>query len=74
LHLAGLLAERGDEAVSIVRNPDHRADVEAAGGHPLVIDVEKADVDALAAAFDGADAVVWSAGAGGGSAERTYAV
>ena len=70
LHLAGLLAERGDEAVSVVRNPDHRADVEAAGGTPLVLDVEKADVDALAQAFDGADAVVWSAGAGGGSAER----
>ncbi|WP_278101439.1 SDR family oxidoreductase [Microbacterium proteolyticum] len=74
LHLAGLLAERGDEAVSVVRNPDHRADVEAAGGQPLVLDVEKADVDEMAAAFDGADAVVWSAGAGGGSAERTYAV
>ncbi|MFS0793640.1 SDR family oxidoreductase [Microbacterium sp. 1P10AE] len=74
LHLAGLLAERGDEAISVVRNPDHRSDVEEAGGQPLVLDVETAEVDDLAAAFDGADAVVWSAGAGGGSAERTYAV
>lgn len=74
LHLAGLLAGRGDEATSIIRNPDHRSDVEDAGGRPLVLDVETAGIDDLAAAFDGADAVVWSAGAGGGSAERTYAV
>ena len=70
LHLAGLLAERGDEAVSIIRNPDQSADVEKAGGTPLVLDIEKADVHALA----GADAVVWAAGAGGGDADRTYAV
>ena len=74
LHLAGLLAERGDEALSVVRNPDHRADVEDAGGRPIVLDVEMADVDAMTEAFRGADAVVWSAGAGGCSAERTYAV
>ncbi|KTS03524.1 NAD(P)H-binding protein [Microbacterium testaceum] len=74
LHLAGLLSERGDEAVSIIRNPAQSADVERAGGTPLVLDVESADVDALAEAFAGADAVVWSAGAGGGDADRTYAV
>ncbi len=74
LHLAGLLAERGDEAISVVRNPDHRDDVVGAGGQPLVLDVEKADLDEMAAAFDGADAIVWAAGAGGGSATRTYAV
>lgn len=74
LHLAGLLAERGDEAISVVRNPDHRDDVVGAGGQPLVLDVEKADVEEMAEAFDGADAIVWAAGAGGGSAARTYAV
>ncbi|KTS07449.1 NAD(P)H-binding protein, partial [Microbacterium testaceum] len=74
LHLAGLLVERGDEAVSIIRNPAQSADVERAGGTPLVLDVESADVEALAEAFAGADAVVWSAGAGGGDADRTYAV
>lgn len=74
LHLAGLLAERGDEAVSVIRNPAHSADVERAGGHPAVLDVEKADVPAMAEAFADADAVVWSAGAGGGDAARTYAV
>jgi len=74
LHLAGLLAERGDEAVSIIRNPDHADDVRDAGGVPVELDVEQADVDAMVEAFAGADAVVWSAGAGGGSADRTYAV
>lgn len=74
LHLARLLAERGDEATSVIRNPDHAGDVRDAGAKPVELDVEKADVDAMADAFAGADAVVWSAGAGGGSAEGTYAV
>jgi len=74
LHLARLLADRGDEATSVIRNPDQSSDVEQAGGAPLVLDVESADVDEMAEAFSGADAVVWSAGAGGGNADRTYAV
>lgn len=74
LHLARLLADRGDEATSVIRNPDQASDVEQAGGTPVVLDVAAADVDAMAEAFAGADAVVWSAGAGGGDAERTYAV
>lgn len=74
LHLAGLLADRGDEALSVIRNPDQADDVRAVGGEPLVLDVETADGADLRDALSGADAVVWSAGAGGGSAERTYAV
>lgn len=74
LHLARLLTDRGDEAISVIRNPDQAGDIEQAGGTPLVLDVENADTDEMAAAFEGADAIVWSAGAGGGSAERTYAV
>lgn len=74
LHLARLLADRGDEATSVIRNPDQAGDIEQAGGTPLVLDVENADTDEMAAAFEGADAIVWSAGAGRGSAERTYAV
>ena len=66
LHLAQLLADRGDEATSVIRNADQSGDIEQAGGTPLVLDVEKADVDEMAEAFSGADAIVWSAGAGGG--------
>jgi uncharacterized protein YbjT (DUF2867 family) len=74
LLLAPLLAARGDDVTSVIRNPDHTGDVTAAGAAPLVLDVESADEAALRDAVAGYDAVVWSAGAGGGSAERTYAV
>lgn len=59
---------------SIIRNPGHGDDVRNAGANPVMLDIESADVDAMAAAFKGAAAVVFSAGAGGGSPERTRAV
>lgn len=59
---------------SIIRNPGHGDDVRAADANPVVLDIESADVDAMAAAFKGAGAVVFSAGAGGGSPRRTHAV
>lgn len=71
---APLLAARGDEVDSVIRNPDHAADVRAAGANPIVADIESASVDELADIIAGHDAVVWSAGAGGGNPERTYAV
>lgn len=74
LHLARQLSERGDEVTSVFRNPDHRADVAATGAEALVLDVEQTDVDSLAQVLSGHDAVVWSAGAGGGNPDRTRAV
>lgn len=74
LELSGILTKDGAEVTSIVRNPDHRDDVAATGATPLVLDVENATTEKIAAALTGHDAVVWSAGAGGGSPERTYAV
>ncbi|PQZ60582.1 MULTISPECIES: SDR family oxidoreductase [unclassified Microbacterium] len=74
LLLAPLLVARGDEVTGVIRNPDHAAEVEAGGATALVADVENMDVEAIAEIISGHDAVVWSAGAGGGSAERTYAV
>jgi uncharacterized protein YbjT (DUF2867 family) len=74
LLLAPLLVARGDEVTSVIRNPDHVSEVEATGAHALVADVETLDTDALAEIIREHDAVVWSAGAGGGSPERTYAV
>lgn len=71
---APLLVAQGDEVTSVVRNRDQFNDVRATGAEPLLLDVEHADVDALAEALRGYDVVVWSAGAGGGSPERTYAV
>jgi len=63
--LLRLLAERGDEAVGLVRNPAHVADLEALGAEGVVADLE-GDAD-VAAAIEGADAVVFAAGAGPGS-------
>lgn len=72
LRLTRLLAERGDEAVGLVRNPAHTADVEAAGGQAAaVVDLEHSTATELAPVLDAADAVVFAAGAGpGSSAER----
>ncbi|MFW0789060.1 NAD(P)-dependent oxidoreductase [Gordonia sp. CPCC 205333] len=74
LNAARLLSARGDEVTSIIRNADQAADIVATGAHPLVLDVEHAGMQEVADALRGADAVVWSAGAGGGDAARTYAV
>jgi uncharacterized protein YbjT (DUF2867 family) len=74
LHLARILTERGDEVSSVFRNPDHSDDVAATGAHRVVADIERLDTDALAGLLAGHDAVVFSAGAGGGNPARTYAV
>lgn len=74
LHLSALLTEEGHSVTSFIRNPDHAADVAATGAVPSVLDVENATTAALAEALKGHDAVVWSAGAGGGNPARTYAV
>lgn len=65
--LERLLAARGDEAVGIVRNPDHVADLEALGAQAVVLDLEKSDVDTVAEVLKGADVAIFSAGAGAGS-------
>ena len=67
LRLTALLAGRTDRVTSIVRNPAHRADVEQAGGTPVVLDLETTTVDDLAPVLRDADAVVFAAGAGPGS-------
>jgi len=67
LRLTARLAARADMVTSLVRNPDHRADVEQAGGRPVVVDLEATTVDDLAPILRGADAVVFAAGAGPGS-------
>jgi uncharacterized protein YbjT (DUF2867 family) len=74
LELARILAAEGDEVTSFFRNPDHTDDVAATGATPSVLDVEHTTTAELASALHGHDAVVWSAGAGGGNPDRTYAV
>ena len=69
-----LLVSAGHEVTAWVRNPEHVADVEALGATARVFSLEEADTAAMTQALAGADAVVWSAGAGGGNPARTVAV
>ena len=74
LRAARILSSSGVDVYSVIRNPDHADDVRAAGASPVVADVESVDDDGLREVLRGSGAVVWSAGAGGGNPERTYAV
>ena len=65
LRLARLLSARGDSVRSLIRNPGHSAGVHAAGAEPMIADME--ELDSLAEFVEGADAVVFAAGAGPGS-------
>jgi uncharacterized protein YbjT (DUF2867 family) len=67
LLLERLLAGRGDQAVGLIRNPAHAADVQKAGAEAAVCDLEAASADDVAALLAGAAAVVFAAGAGAGS-------
>ncbi|WP_067975612.1 SDR family oxidoreductase [Mycolicibacter icosiumassiliensis] len=74
LLLAPLLTQTHDQVSSVFRNPDHAEEVAVTGAVPVVADIEQLDTDGLARLLAGHDAVVFSAGAGGGNPERTYAV
>ncbi|WP_285472267.1 SDR family oxidoreductase [Actinoplanes sp. NBRC 101535] len=74
LLLHPLLVEAGHQVTAVIRNPDHQAEVGATGATATVADVEHLGVDDLAELLAGHDAIVWSAGAGGGNPARTYAV
>jgi uncharacterized protein YbjT (DUF2867 family) len=74
LLLSPILIERGDQVTSVFRNPEHSDDVAATGATPVPADIEQLDTGALAYLLAEHDAVVFSAGAGGGNPARTYAV
>ena len=67
LLLEQLLAGRGDQAVGLIRNPAHVADVQKAGADAVICDLEAASAGDVAVLLSGADAVVFAAGAGAGS-------
>jgi len=76
--VGGLLAQellaRGDTVRGLVRRDGQRAALAARGLDAAVADLGTASVNALAAAFAGADAVVFSAGSNAGGTEATRAV
>ena len=62
-----LLADAGHHPVGLVRDPAQADDLRAAGAEAVVLDLEQADVAAVAEVLRGADAVVFAAGSGPGS-------
>ncbi|MEU1027991.1 SDR family oxidoreductase [Streptomyces mirabilis] len=68
LRLERLLAARGDEVAGIIRRAEQGDDLRAAGAEPVLCDLESASVEEVAAHLQGADAAVFAAGAGPGSA------
>src|SRR5215831_17570228 len=67
LLLERLLAERGDQAIGLIRNPAQIADVQKTGAEAVICDLEAASAQDVAGLLSGADAVVFAAGAGPGS-------
>jgi uncharacterized protein YbjT (DUF2867 family) len=68
MELTRLLAARGDDVRSLVRNPDHGDEVRAAGAAEVVVcDLEVAGEDEVARTVGEAEAIVFAAGAGPGS-------
>jgi uncharacterized protein YbjT (DUF2867 family) len=73
LRLLTLLARDGHRARGVIRKAEQAGDLEAAGAEPVVCDVERGED--LRPGADGADAIVFAAGAGPGSgAERKRTV
>jgi nucleoside-diphosphate-sugar epimerase len=64
LRLLKLLSEHGHRGRGLIRNPDHAADLEAAGAEPVLCDLETDDPRPHLGA---AEAIVFAAGAGPGS-------
>ncbi len=66
--LVRMLAEDGHEVRGLVRKEEQMPDVEADGAEPVLVDLEKEDVDgAVGRAVEGCDAIIFAAGAGPGS-------
>ncbi|MDO4917425.1 MAG: SDR family oxidoreductase [Rothia sp. (in: high G+C Gram-positive bacteria)] len=61
---------------AVIRKEEQRADIEEKGANPVVFDIQDASVSDIEKMLKetNTDVLVWSAGAGGGSKERTFAV
>ncbi|KAJ7459472.1 NADH(P)-binding-domain-containing protein [Mycena galericulata] len=74
LRLARILGP-SNSVTSIIRTAAHEEDIKSASATPLLLSLEESPASEFTAAFQGADIVYFSAGAGGkGGEERTKAV
>jgi uncharacterized protein YbjT (DUF2867 family) len=70
-----LLVAAGRQPVALVRSDDQRADLEEAGAHVRLLNIEQSDGEAFGQAFQGCDSVVFAAGGGpDGNIERKRTV
>ncbi|MEU7568382.1 SDR family oxidoreductase [Streptomyces fradiae] len=67
LRLERLLTAGGHEVAGIIRKMEQSDTVREAGAEPVVLDMESASLEMVAAVLQGADAAVFAAGAGPGS-------
>jgi uncharacterized protein YbjT (DUF2867 family) len=67
LRLERLLSSGGHEVAGLIRRAEQAGDLRDAGAEPVVLDLESASVEEVAAVLEGADAAVFAAGAGPGS-------
>jgi len=66
--LVRMLREDGHEVRGLVRREEQMPDVEADGAEPVLVDLEKEEVEgAVGRTVEGCDAVIFAAGAGPGS-------
>ena len=70
LRLLRLLHQNGHRGRGLIRSEEQIAALRSAGGEPAIVDLENVSVPDLAIALQGADAVVFAAGAGPGSGEE----
>ena len=69
------LVARGDEVVSLDRNPAYADEIRGWGAEPVACDLETASEEEVAGALGEVDAVVFAAGAGPGSGpDRKWAM
>ncbi|KAG9900317.1 NAD(P)-binding protein, partial [Aureobasidium melanogenum] len=75
-HLTTKLVASSYTVHSVIRKESQIPELEALGSKPIVQSIEKSSVNDLAATIKkhSPNVVIWSAGAGGGSPERTKAV
>ena len=74
-HLLVELRRSEHTPVALVRNEAYRHELEGRGAEVRLLDIERQDSDAFAAAFEGCDAVIFTAGGGpDGNIERKRTV
>ena len=68
------LSDNDHQVTAMHRKPEQSDSLTGLGGKPCLLSITDASVDSLATAMEGADTVVFSAGAGGASVALTNAV